>query len=566
MALLAGSLWYLLQWLSVRRKIAALLVLVFVCDYAAMTGATAPPLRAGVMAAVMCLGVILDRQPNLMNSLGLAALVILLADPNEVFKVGFQLSFLCVMGIGTFFKSIVEMAPDFESPLDRLESDWRRFAWRTVKTIVCSCVAVTASAQIVTAPLVARCFHLVNPLAILHNVHVIPTAWFALVIGMLLATLGALAPIGGAIIAFPLDIAARLFVGQITLTSWLPLSAQYVAGPSVAWMTAYFLVLGAVVWRRQLGLSGGRVAILGLCLAVVPVYGWLFTPAPSDLKVTCFDVGHGNSVLVQLPGGRRVLYDCGTMGNYDVGANIVAPFLWEQGVTRLDAVVLSHPHYDHVSGFPGLSERIKVGTLVVGPGFSEAELGKAMVSIARRDGVPVLEAAAGDVLTPAGVAAALKVLHPPPQAAVVAQLDLNDRSVVLQVDVAGPPFDRAQGRPSTGSGRRVLLMGDAGEIAFRMMLRRREAPRADVVQVPHHGMQAGVAGLLADALRPRMALITSKTEEEARPGWQALRDRGVRVLETARSGAIEITPTDGRLDVQYLVSQEGATDRPGSLD
>jgi competence protein ComEC len=523
MALLAGALWFALQWLGVRRKVAAALVLVFVCYYAAMTGATAPPLRAGVMAAVMCLGVILDRRQQLLNSLGLAALVLLVMDPNDVFNVGFQLSFLCVLGMSLFYVPILNALPGGWTELDALETGWATRIKQGMLSGARKCVAVSLAAQIATAPLVAYNFHLFTPLAVFNNVHIIPTAWLALVVGMILVTLGALLPVAAPVIAFPLNAVTWVFVRQVSVTSHLPYSAISVVGPNVPWLIAYFLFLGALVWRNQLGLSVGKLAILGLLLAVTPMYWWLLTPPRDNLKITCFDVGHGNSILLQLPGDHAVLYDCGTLGNYDVGRNVVAPYLWEEGIARLDAVILSHAHTDHLSGFSSLVKAFDVGALIIGPGFSNPPLGQAVTECAERHRIPILEAAAGDTLVINRIP--IRVMHPPLDRELVRLFETNDQSLVIEVNA----FDRP-----------ILLTGDAGELACRIMFRGGDPARCAVVQIPHHGAQAKVAELLAEQVRPLMALISSKTLDESRSSREALRQRGVLPFATARSGAVQI--------------------------
>jgi competence protein ComEC len=536
MAMLAGSLWFCLQYAGVRRRPAALLVLAFVAYYAALTGATAPPVRAGVMAAVACLGVILARQQQLMNSLALAALVILLLNPNEVFDVGFQLSFLCVLGIGLFYAPILNILPGRDSPLDELETARKRRAWFWIRRNVRKCVAVSAAAQLATAPLVAFHFHLVTPLAALFNVVVIPVAWLTQVTGMISAT-AAGSPAGSGTVSWG-------FVQLVQLISWTPGCAFYVAGPSVAWMLAYFLFLGATIWRERLRLNLARLVILALCLAILPVCWWLFTPSRKDFNVTCLAVGHGNSVLLQFPGAHDVLYDCGTLGNYDVGKNVVAKYLWHEGITRLDAVVFSHPHFDHVSGFPSLAERIHVRRLIVSPRFAEDSLGRTMVQIAQRRGTEVQEVAAGDIIW-LGDVAAVRVMHPPARIVTTRLLDTNERSLVLEVNAIG---------------QQAVLTGDAGEIACRMVYGREMAPKCDVIQIPHHGTKASVAGFLAERLRPGVALISSKTPEEGLPAWNILHDRGVLALTTARSGAIQISLKGGRMSIRCFGDDKHTSD------
>lgn len=547
MALLAGALWLLLRLLCLSRKVSAAIVLAFIIYYVAMTGATPPPLRSGVMAAVVCLGVILGRRHQFLNSLALAALVVLLISPNDLFNIGFQLSFLCVLGIGLGYTPILSILPGRESPLDALEKRWHRVMWFRIRTDIRRYLAVSAAAQLTAAPLVVYQIHIFSWLALLSNIVVIPVVWLVLVLGMLLVTLGGLFPLSAPILAIPLNVLTAFLLALIELmaacerlvTTCFPFTANYVAGPSLIWLTAYFIFLGMFFGRKRLGISLGKVAIAGLCLVIVPVYWWLIEPPRKDFKLTCFDVGHGNSVLIQFPGGRTLLYDCGSLGNYDVGKNIVAPSLWQSGITRLDVLVLSHSHWDHISGVPSLLQRFNVRRMFIGEGFAEEPHGQRVMSVARRHGVKPEVLGTGDVIR-VGDDVIVRVLHPPHSHEIVRQLAVNDRSVVLQVE--------------TGYAR-VLLTGDAGMLALKIVARVEPHKRFDVVQIPHHGTQGQVAAFLAVTRRPHVALISTRDAQTAQPAVTVLRNRGVSTWVTAQTGAIEMRMKEGRWGVRAFMDE-----------
>ncbi len=537
MALLASTLWMALRVFRLRQATAAFVVLAFVCLYTAMTGAASPPLRAGIMAAAFCLGVIIHRQPQLINSLALAALAILVIDPNEVFNVGFILSFLCVLGIGLYYTPILALISPTASPLDALDHSRKAAAWRWLKHRTLQCIAVSAAAQLVTAPIVASQFNLINWLGLLSNIFIVILAWLALVGGMTLVVAGTFLPIGYSICAVAADAITRLFLGGVRLMSSAPLCASYVAGPSYLWVLGYFALLALLLLRHRLALRPAIHIILGLALFAGPVCFWVLAPHSGKFSLTCYDVGHGNAILVRLPANRVLLYDCGTLGKYDVGKNVLAPHLWSQGITHLDAIILSHPHADHVNGVPSLLERFRVGRLVVAPGFGQSPTGQAILTAAMKSRVPVVQVSAGDRLV-LHREATLHVLHPPPNHETFSLLQTNDRSLVLHMQAQGAHF---------------LLTGDAGAAALRMGYRRQQPQNFRAVQVSHHGAQAEVAALLARQTRPQIALISAGDTDRFGLSARKLLHDGVLPLSTPQCGAITLVMKGPRTSVHAFL-------------
>src|SRR5213595_3666592 len=113
-------------------------------------------------------------------------------------------------------------------------------------------------------------------------------------------------------------------------------------------------------------MAGGGVVWLMLGLVVV-----LWRPAPDGLRVTFLAVGHGGCTVLELPDGRTLLYDAGALAGPDVTRRQIAPFLWHQGIRRIDEVFLSHADLDHFNGLPSLLERFPVARVTLTPSFAD---------------------------------------------------------------------------------------------------------------------------------------------------------------------------------------------------
>ena len=332
------------------RKPASLILILVVILFGQVTGSQASVNRAVVMAIVGLVAVILERDRDMLNSLCLAALLLLAYDPRNLFDIGFQLSFAATLGIILFTPRIQE---------------WLKSTGK----IISSTVAVTLGAQLAVTPLIIYYFHkfsLVSPLA---NLAVVPLVGVITVIGFSSYFLRIVfAPLGNLVI-FVNHYLLLLLLAAVKFFDRWPYAFIYVAAPGVLAIVLYY---GILWWwhkgyrRRYLAFGVAGLMALGLTRA-----GW-----PTDqLRVSFIDVGQGDSILVRLPDRSALLIDGGggLRPDYNVGERRVAPFLWSQGVTGIDTVLLTHAHYNHVQGLLAVLDRFKVREVII-PEFPAEDL------------------------------------------------------------------------------------------------------------------------------------------------------------------------------------------------
>jgi len=287
-----------------------------------------------------------------------------------------------------------------------------------------------------------------------------------------------------------------------------------------------------------------RIALLA-ALALLTGWVWwrVFAPPPV-LRVTVLDVGQGDSLVIQTPGGRVLIVDAGrAMGEDDVGRRVVLPFLRAQGINRVDALLLTHADDDHVGGAATLLERITIDRLLVSAVPSDAPLYRRILQAARRRSIPILSLARGQTLDfHDGVIA--EILNPPPEGPPGREHPDNNASLVLRLRYG-----------STA----LLLTGDAEREAEKDMLRAGADLRADVLKVGHHGSLTSSSERFLEAVRPRVALLSAG---RGNPFGHPHRDilarlaaRRIRVFRTDRDGAIALV-SDGRALKTRVMSDE----------
>jgi len=401
--------------------------------------------------------------------------------------------------------------------------------------------AVSLAAQAGVVPIMAWHFCRLTPVAIVANLVVMPLAGGLMVSGALVVVLGDVPWLGNG-----LTWIAWLLVKGLTLSSRfasaVPGGSIQVLHPPVWWIVAYLLGLlaaCAVCCRRV-----GTVVLVLLTLSLV-LQPQRATPS-SRLRLTALDVGHGDALLLELPGGKRVLVDGG--GSYrrrfDVGENVVVPALLHLGVRELDAVVVTHADSDHIGGVPAVVSSLRVGEIWLGVPAWHRSGYRELLARARARRVVVRQLRVGDERRMGEVC--LKVLS----GGIGIDRGLgqsNDESIVLQAT-----YGKAV----------VLLMGDAGEKIERRLIHSGKTIRAGVLKVGHHGSRSATLPAFLEAVQPRVALLSTGGSGLFRlPAPRVLHRlsaRSITILRTDRDGAVTVAvDRSGRIEGEsYVKPQE----------
>ncbi|MDQ7850539.1 MAG: DNA internalization-related competence protein ComEC/Rec2 [Armatimonadota bacterium] len=538
--LLAASVVGMLALLRAHPALRFLLAGAVVLLFAAMVGWGAAVGRAAIMALVGLGAGWLRRDTDAATAMALAALLWLALYPAALFSLGFQLSFAATWGL-------IFLSPALEPPV--------RPRW------LARLAGATLGAQLAVLPLLAVVFQRVSLAAFPANLLVLPIVAVLVPAGFVLSLVGLVLPPAAFTLApaflppvWAIVALARLFAGAPGAEVWLP---------PVAWWQAVaaYLLLGALPRLRRgvLAIRGG-VRWVGLAVWALLVAALLFTGSalpgslgPRLLVVSVLDVGQGDAILVQSPSGRVLLVDGGgevelpgrlrgdaaassgeaMPARTDVGMQRVVPALRRLGVRRLDVIVLSHAHEDHVGGLPAVLQNFSVD-LVLEPGVPHASPSYArFLELVRQRRTAYALARQGQRID-LGDGAAAHVLWPPE--------DGERRGAAEQVNARSVVARLSFGRFS------VLLTGDI-EAETEAALVHSGGLQSTVLKVAHHGSRTSTTPLFVDAVHPVYAVISvGRGNFFGHPHAQTLRtleQRGIRVYRTDRDGAV-ILRSDGR--------------------
>jgi len=531
--ILAAFLFFGLRRGLMPRGPALLAVAAIVTTYALVIDAEPAAVRATVLVLLACAALYLGRPESRFNLLAAAALVVLVMNPTDLFRVGPQLSFMAMatlVWIGPRVRSRREV-----DPLARLIAATRPWSVRIVRKTgrnLWQATAISMAIWLVTSPLVLARFQLVSPAALLLTpILSLPVA-LGLLSGFAVLLVGWLAPPLAFLPAWVCDGCLWCIEACVDWARDVPGSHFWLPGPSTWWLVPLYiaLMLWAVVPRARPP-RRWCVALLATWIAIGLVASLASHQRNGRLDCTFVAVGHGTCVLLELPDGQTMLYDAGQLGSPSAGARSIASVLWSRGITHLDAVVVSHADLDHYNALPELLRRFSVGVVYVSPimfnGNSMAT--QTLRSAIEDSGVPLREIQSGDSLRVGG-GCRIDVLHPPRRGVLGSD---NANSIVLAVE-----FD----------GHRLLLPGDLESPGLDDLLA--EAPLdCSAVMVPHHGSaQSNPPGFAAWST-PEWVVISGGHEQNLPGVIDTYLRQGAVVLHTAEVGAVQVSIVAGDVQV-----------------
>ena len=511
----------LLAFLNIMRlpKKFKLFILIFMLIiYASITGYRPSVLRATIMFILLISGKLINRNRNLNISLFFAAFLILLLNPLILYDAGFLLSFVV-----TFF--VINLSPIMQ------ELFFKKIV------LIGNPLAISTAAWVGIFPLSAYFFNKISIISIISNIFIIPLTGVAVILGFLTFFIGlASISLAGAIgtinylVLYLITFIAKSF-------SLLPFAFIYVAQPSTMLIILYYLVVFFIIemfYKKTLSQKIRKKAVLiVLAITLLIIIVQLFYPA-DNLEVNFINVGEGDCILIKAPNNINILIDGGgtPQSEFDVGSNIVIPYLRRKGINEIDLLILTHPHIDHLEGLLPVLKEIKVDMVLDGGLPCDSLEYQEFISLILKKGLPYHKAKAGDNIIFCNNLEIL-LLNPLYDSDFYEESDFNNGSIVVKLFYKNADF---------------LFTGDIEEATEEKLLIWHNILQSDILKVGHHGSATSTNVEFLDKVDPSIAVLTVGKNSFGHPSQKVierLEDRNIKIYRTDENGTV-IIRTNGQ--------------------
>lgn len=495
--IMARLLWILATVARLPRKWATALIIPALLFYAAVTGLHTSSVRAAVMSAVLLAGFFVERKVFALNSLAAAATLILCWNTNELFSVGFQLSFSVVAAIVLlaeptyrFLRRPFQADPFLPRSLFGAR---RRIIGRSVSWLA-RASSVSFAAWIGSLPLMLWHYYLITPISLLANLVVVPIAFFVLAGGLM------------SIVVAP-------------LSTWLS-----VVFNNANWFLTK-IILGAVHLFAQV--PGGHF--------YVEHPHW---PGGARMEINALDLKSGGAVHVRTPDSDW-LFDTGSLRDYD---RVVRQYLRSRGVNRLDGLVLTHGDAGHIGGASGVLLDFHPRQLIDTVTRDRSSIHRRLIAKLAQSGDPRRLCAAGDEFDLSQDVRA-KILFPPRG---FEGGKADDQALVIQLAVSGKS--------------QALIMSDSGVATEEFLLKNYPGLRSDIVVKGQHYSGISGSDAFLDSVHPQAIVATSSDSpenERIKNEWvERVGARGIKLFRQDETGAVRIRIFRDRWEARIYVTSE----------
>ncbi len=544
LGILVGIIWWLCKTAGLMKRWRAAICIVAIGIFLLIVPPRAPTLRAAIIAFVFCISFFFRRHSNPLNTLSLAAIILLLIRPTALFEAGWQLSFAAVLGIILFADRIHFFL--YEKLTNRSwfkETPKAKPFFRIISKpgpYLLRLFSIGLAAWLGGAGVLLYHFYTINPLTSIWTVITFPFVALILITGYLKIALSFLLPTAALGLGIIVNFLSDSLIWVVERIANSGLSQILIGRVSLAPIILYYcfiLFAGFAYFRWPLIKKTICTAMVLAIIVFLSVTKWQRINR-DNLIITALDVGHGQAILAQLPGKANILFDSGSLYTNDVGGRIVTPFLNYSGINKIDAIIISHNDIDHINGIPEIIENCNVDNVYANDAFfskvNQPGTAKFLNDSLREKGLKIQPLGRDlNLSSSAGV----EILWPSEQAGRNEQLADNDKSQVTLIEFAG---------------KKILLCSDIEKFAQRQLLQLFPNLKADIVVVPHHGSVKTTDADFLENLDADILIYSCSRRQYERTSRDSLpvtRDPNkAKLFYTARDGAITVCiDKDGRI-------------------
>ena len=489
-----------------------IIVIIGLFFFVLLTGGKASVVRASIMAGLYVLAPVVNRQVNIWNIIGAAAFVILCINPLDLMDLGFQLSFLAVASIVFFYNWLNANLPE-KLRIQNIEHKSIRFVW--------GLFMVSFAAQIGTLPLTSFVFGKIPVIALIANVFIVPLIGLLVGIGFAILFLGWLPGAG-----FAFGNTAWLLGNIITSMTHFFSSVPYGSFKlsfTPFYIVIYILILFTIIMFYNT--KGRKYSLINLMI-ISNILVWKWAIDTNKMDVIFMDVGQGDAALVILPNDKTMLIDAGQRNQFDdMGSEVVLPVLNYLNIKKLDWVVMSHPHSDHIGGIVSIIDEVEIDTLWDSFIPYKSWTYNTIINTANSRQIVIVRPKQGQFVKLSENA--FIEFFAPDSVFAANERNVNNASIVFKLSYGATC---------------VLFTGDLEQEGDQYLMQYNHMLNADVLKVAHHGSITSSTASLLDLIQPELAVISvgrnNKFNHPSQIVMDRFKERNIQIHRTDYQGAL----------------------------
>ncbi|MFQ6611547.1 MAG: DNA internalization-related competence protein ComEC/Rec2 [Fidelibacterota bacterium] len=497
-----------------------LLLILGLCFYVGLTGGKPSVIRASIMAGLYLIAPVVNRPANIWNIIALAALSILIVNPFALQDLGFLFSFSAVISIIVLYNQFQKILPLW-CRVNTINNQTLKYSW--------GLFLVSLSAQLGTLPLTALYFHRIPVIALIANVMIVPLVGVLLANGFLILILGGI-PVIGALVGQSAWFITQLIQSLTNTFSKVSFASIQTGSIQPYSVIIYFSLLAGIFLILQPGFR--RKAVILFLLAGNLVV-WKNAISNPGCEVLFIDVGEGDAAVIKMRNGKAMLIDGGLRTQQkDYGEKTIIPVLQYLGIHRLNWLVATHPHNDHIGGLITVTESLPVDTVwELNANFNSATNNR-LNELFLNKGVVVQYPHSGDLKYLSNQC--LVQFFSPVKGFKKNVGNINNQSLVFKISF---------GKTSIFFPGDLELEGEAIILPYGDLL------RADLLKVAHHGSLTSTTRPFLKLINPELAVVSvgyrNKFHHPAPVILKRIMNSGAKIHRTDQQGALWVR-TDGK--------------------
>ncbi len=527
--------------------------ILFLIFFMYLTNFTASVVRACIMGIILLGSKILYRKSDIYVSMALSILIILIENPFKILDVGLILSYAGTLGIVVLY---------------RIWSNEVKTKNKIIKYII-NTLLITCSAQIFVFPIIAVYFNNVSITFFISNLLATPVLAIIIIFGFFNIIVFFISNELGMIISIFLEMNIEILIFISHSCSNIPYANLLVITPKIIFVILYYLIILLYIitkkiygikeeWQYLSALEKKEIIILKKIIKnkrkyiikiislilIIAFVNIIIININKETKIYFIDVGQGDSTLIITENKKNILIDGGgnvTNKNYDIGENILLPYLLDRGITKIDYLFVSHFDFDHVGGLYEIIDKLNVDNIIIPKNESISEEEKEFTKKAKEKHIKIYRLCQNDKIY---IDKNTKIDILSPLNEEIEENYINNNCLVFKF---------------TYNNFSMLFTGDIEEIAEKEILKNvsKNILKSDILKIPHHGSKTSSTDKFLECVNSKIALIGVGKNNFGHPSEEVierLKSKNIKVYRTDLNGEIEIRVNNkNRINVKTLI-------------